>query len=258
MSIDRMGGKHIISKEVLQKLIMANFVRQGNDFRIGFNELLRTPEVTSCRFFLRFIAITVNQRGGHVHMGIMRTLRRILLFFVVIFLFACAGKTEVYRDPNMDFGAIRSIAVMPFLSLARDNIAAERVRDVFINDLLATGAVYVVPVGEVARGVTRAEIANPATPSPEEVIKLAGIIKVQAVITGALKEYGEVRSGTTSANIISVSLQMMESQTGKIVWSASTTKGGISIWDRLFGGGGQPMDKITQKAVEDLINKLFK
>ena len=191
-------------------------------------------------------------------MGTMRTLRRMLLCLVVIFLVACAAKTEIYRDQNMDFGAIQSIAVMPFVSLARDNIAAERVRDVFINDLLATGAVYVVPVGEVARGVARVEIANPAAPSPEEVVKLAGIIKVQAVITGVLKEYGEVRSGTTSANIVSVSLQMMEVQTGKVVWSASSTKGGISISDRLFGGGGQPMNKITTKAVEDLINKLFK
>ena len=192
-------------------------------------------------------------------MGMMKILvKRIFLCLAVIFLAACATTTEVYRDANMDFGAIQSIAVMPFVSLARDNIAAERVRDVFINDLLATGAVYVVPVGEVARGVARVEIANPAAPSPEEVVKLAGIIKVQAVITGVLKEYGEVRSGTTAANIISVSLQMMEVQTGKVVWSASTTKGGISILDRLFGGGGQPMNKITQKAVKDLINKLFK
>lgn len=182
-----------------------------------------------------------------------------LICFIAVFCVSSAGATtEIYRDPNMDFGAIQSIAVMPFVSLARDNIAAERVRDVFINDLLATGAVYVVPVGEVARGVARTEIANPSAPSPEEVVKLANIIKVQAVITGVLKEYGEVRSGTTSSNIISVSLQIMEAQTGKVVWSASSTKGGINILDRLFGGGGQPMDKITQKAVEDLINKLFK
>ncbi len=184
--------------------------------------------------------------------------KRVFLCLTVLFLVGCATGTEIYRDANMDFGSIQSIAVMPFVSLARDNVAAERARDVFINGLLATGAVYVVPVGEVARGVARAEIATPTTPSPEEVVKLANIIKVQAVITGVLKEYGEVRSGTTAANIISVSLQMMEAQTGRVVWSASTTKGGISILDRLFGGGGQPMDKITQKAVEDLINKLFK
>ncbi len=191
-------------------------------------------------------------------MRIMRILKRTLVYFIAIFVVACGGKTEIYRDQNMDFGAIQSVAVMPFVSLARDNIAAERVRDVFINGLLATGAVYVVPVGEVARGAARVEIATPATPSPEEVVKLATVIKVQAVVTGVLKEYGEVRSGTTSANIVSVSLQMMEGQTGKVVWSASSTKGGISILDRLFGGGGQPMDTITKKAVDDLINKLFK
>jgi hypothetical protein len=123
---------------------------------------------------------------------------------------------------------------------------------------LATGAVYVVPVGEVARGVARAEVQNPSAPSPEEAVKLGSIIKVQAIITGAVREYGEVRSGATSANIISVSLQMFETQTGKVVWTDSSTRGGISIWDRLFGGGGQPMNKVTEKAVNDLIYRLLK
>ena len=158
----------------------------------------------------------------------------------------------------MDFGSIQTIAVMPFLNLSKETMAGERVRDVFINKLLATGAVYVLPIGEVARGIARTEVQNPAAPSQEEVVKLSGIIKVQAVITGVVKEYGEVRSGTSSANIISVSLQMMEGTTGKVVWTASTTKGGISIWDRLFGGGGRPVNDITDKAIDDLINKLFK
>ena len=184
-------------------------------------------------------------------------LLKILLFLVPFLLSACAT-TEIYRDPNMDFGAIQTIAVMPFQNFTRDNIAGERVRDVFINKLLATGAVYVLPIGEVARGVARAEIQNPTAPSQEEVVKLSGLIKAQAVITGVLKEYGEVRSGTSSSNIISMSLQMMEGTTGKVVWTASTTKGGISIFDRLFGGGGRPMNDITDRAVDDLINKLFK
>jgi len=180
------------------------------------------------------------------------------LFFLVPFLLSACATTDIYRDPNMDFGAIQIIAVVPFVNLSKDTIAGERVRDVFINKLLATGAVYVLPIGEVGRGIARAEIQNPAAPSQEEVVKLSGIIKAQAVITGAVKEYGEVRSGTSSANIISVSLQMMEGTQGKVVWTASTTKGGISIWDRLFGGGGRPMNDITDKAVDDLINKLFK
>jgi hypothetical protein len=106
--------------------------------------------------------------------------------------------------------------------------------------------------------VARAEIAAPTTPSPEEVVKLGGIIKVQAIFTGVVREYGEVRSGATAANAISVSLQMIETQTGKVVWTASSTKGGITIWDRLFGGGGRPMNVVTEEAVNDLLAQLFK
>jgi hypothetical protein len=184
---------------------------------------------------------------------------KILLIFSIFFLISCATSLrDVYIDPNMDFGAIKSVGVMPFVSLARDPVVADRVRDVFINKLLATGAVYVLPVGEVARGTVRAEVQNPSVPSPEEVVKLGGILKAQAIITGTVKEYGEVRSGTASSNIISVSLQMIETQSGKVVWSASSTEGGVNLWDRLFGGGGKPMNEVTEKAVDDLISKLFK
>ena len=186
----------------------------------------------------------------------MVTARRALFFFI-FFLSACATTSDLYRDPNMDFGSIQTIAVMPFANLSRESAAAERARDVFINTLLATGAVYVVPPGEVARGVARVEVQNPVAPSPEEMVKLASMLKVQAVITGVVREYGELRSGSTMANTISLGLRMIETQTGKVVWSASSTKGKITVWNRLFGGGGEPMNVITQKAVNDLVNKLF-
>jgi polysaccharide biosynthesis protein PelC len=89
------------------------------------------------------------------------------------------------------------------------------------------------------------------------VTKLAKIVKVDAVISGVVREYGDVRSGTASADVISISLQLVEGQTGRVVWSASTTQGGISMMDRLFGGGGRPLNDVTEKAVNDLIFKLF-
>jgi hypothetical protein len=183
---------------------------------------------------------------------------KLFFFLILLLLISCARPRSTYIDPNMDFGTVKSVAVMPFLSLARDPIVAERVRDVFINRLLATGAVYVVPVGEVARGIARSEVQNPSAPSPEEAVKFGGIIKVQAIITGTVREYGEVRSGNVSANIISISLQMIETQTGKVVWADSSTRGGISIWDRLFGGGGKPMNTVTEEAVNDLIYRLLR
>lgn len=169
----------------------------------------------------------------------------------------CASTTDVFRDSTMDFGSVKSVAVLPFANLSKDQLAGERVRDVFNTMLMASGAIYAIPTGEVARGIAAAGIANPAAPSAEDIVKLAKSVKVDAVISGVVREYGDVRSGTSSADVISVSLQMMEGQTGRVVWSASTTKGGIGMSDRLFGGGGRPLNDVTEKAVNDLINKLF-
>lgn len=186
-------------------------------------------------------------------------IKKIISLLIFFGLAACAHKTSgVFRDQSMDFGAIQNIAVMPLSNQTREQTASDRVRDVFINKLLSTGAAYVLPVGEVKRGITRAGISDPTAPSPEEIVKFAGIVKVDAVITGVLKEYGEVRSGTASATSIALSMQMLEAQSGRVVWSASSTKGGITIGDRLLGGGGEPMNVVTEKAVDDIIDKLFK
>jgi len=188
-----------------------------------------------------------------------KSIRRlgVALLFILVSTGCATTSKVVYRDPNMDFGSIQTVAVMPFGNLTRENIAGERVRDVFMTMLQATGGVYVIPPGEVARGITRLSLERPTSPTPEEVTKFAKIVSTDAVFTGTVNEYGEVRSGTAAANVVSVSLQMMEAQTGKVVWSASSTRGGVTTSDRLFGGGGEPMNATTQKAVDDLLEKLF-
>jgi polysaccharide biosynthesis protein PelC len=189
----------------------------------------------------------------------MAMTRTTIPILMLIWLTACSGSSShVFRDANMDFGVVQNVAVMPFANQTREQTAADRVRDVFVNKMLFTGGVYVTPLGEVKRGIMRAGISDPTAPSPEEVTKFVGIVKVDAVITGTVKEYGEVRSGTAVSNVISISMQMLEAQTGRIVWSAASTKGGVTIGDRLFGGGGEPMNVVTEKAVDDIINKLFK
>lgn len=183
----------------------------------------------------------------------------VLLLLAGSLLPACAARSrlEVYRDQNFDFNSVRVIAVVPFENLTKETQAANRVRDVFMNMLLSTGAVYVLPAGEVARGLTRAGIEKVAALSAEDAVRLGGIVKADAVITGVVREYGEIRAGASASNVISLSVQMMETQTGRIVWTATATRGGITTSDRLFGGGGRPMDDITRDAVVEVLNKLF-
>jgi hypothetical protein len=181
-----------------------------------------------------------------------------LLFLLVSAGCATSSSKVVFRDPNMDFGSLQSVAVMPFTNLTRETVAGERIRDVFMTMLQATGGVYVIPPGEVGRGIARLNLERPASPTPEEVTKFAKIVNVDALFTGAVTEYGEVRSGSSTANVVSISVQLMEAQTGRVVWSAASTEGGVTTTDRLFGGGGEPMNATTQKAVDDLLEKLFR
>ena len=182
-----------------------------------------------------------------------------ILLFILVAMVACttSGISENYHDPEMDFSALRTIAVMPFENLTADKQAGQRVRDTFMTSLMATGVVYVIPAGEINRGILRLQIKNPISPDGEDIAKLSSLIRADAVITGVVREFGLVRSGQASAGVISISMQMVESQSRKAVWTASTTKGGISTWNRLFGGGGRPMNEITEQAVNDIINKLF-
>jgi hypothetical protein len=170
----------------------------------------------------------------------------------------CASNTQVYQDEAMDFGAIQRVAVLPLSNLSREIAAAERVRDVLSSMLLSSGAVYVLPPGETARGLARTGVLAPTTPTVEEIVKLGQALKVEAIVGGTLKEYGEVRSGSSVSNVISLSLTLYETTTGKAVWSASTTKGGVSLKDRLLGGGGSALNDVTEKAVYELVDKMLR
>ncbi len=185
--------------------------------------------------------------------------RRAALAALLSALAACAGGSGArYQDPNMDFGSVKTVAVMPFQNLARETSAGERVRDVFATMLLATGAMYVVPQGEVQRAVAKGSIQSPTVLGTEDVVKLGQMLKADALVTGVVREYGEVRTGSTSANVVALSVQMVETATGKVVWSASSTKGGVGLGDRLLGSSGTPMNQVTEAAVDDLLNKLFR
>jgi hypothetical protein len=173
-------------------------------------------------------------------------------------LTSCASH-RAYHNANMDFASVHTVAVLPFWNLSKDPQGADRVRDVFTTALLATNAIYVVPTGEVARAVSRVGVASAVSPAADEVVKLCGMLKADAVITGVLKEYGEVRTSSAAANVVSLSLQMQEAGTGKVVWSGSSTKGGVGWSARLLGAtGGDPVNDVTEQAIDDLLAQLFR
>jgi hypothetical protein len=182
-----------------------------------------------------------------------------VLGLAVLALGGGCAKQRVYQNPNMDFASVRTIAVLPFWNLTRDQQGADRVREVFSNALLSTNAVYVVPTGEVARAIARLNIQSPSTPTADEVVKLCSMLKADALIAGVLKEYGEVRTSSSAADVVSISVQLFEGGTGKVVWAGASSAGGVGWSARLLGSaGGRPVNEVTEQAVDELLSQLFK
>lgn len=185
---------------------------------------------------------------------------RICLISILLLAASCAGHRGArmtFHDPNMDFGLIQSVAVMPFENLSNAQNAAEASRDVFMTLLQAKVDLYVIPPGEILRAISRIQPENPRLPTEEEVVKLAENLEADVIITGTVLEYGQVRSGSAASNVCSLSIRMLEGQTGRVVWSASATRGGVSAGDRLVGSGGQPMNVVVTRAAGDLVGRLF-
>lgn len=185
----------------------------------------------------------------------------VLVLGALLTFSGCAARRGVdvtYHDPDMDFSLIRSVAVMPLDNLSNNKTADASVRDVLMTVLQATGAFYVLPPGEVGRGISRLALASPSQPTAEEVVQFAEVVGVDVVFVGTVREYGELRSGGSVAGVVSFSLRMLEAQTGRVVWSASASAGGVSVKDRVFGGGGRPMDEVTRKAVSRVTDRLFR
>jgi len=185
---------------------------------------------------------------------------RTCLISIMLLAAGCAGHRgtqATFHDPNMDFGLIRSVAVLPFENLSGAQHAAETSRDVFMTLLQAKVDLYVIPPGEILRAISRVQPENAQEPTEEEAVKLAQNLEADVVITGTVLEFGQVRSGSAASNVCSLSIKMLEGQTGKVVWSASSTRGGVSAGDRLVGSGGQPMSIVVTKAAEDLVDRLF-
>jgi TolB-like protein len=167
------------------------------------------------------------------------------------------GLESTYADPEVDLSLVQTVAVMPFVNLTSDDRAGERVRDVFSTMLQATGAVYVVPPGEVTKAVNRLRVGKSDEPAPEDVTAIGSAVKADVVVTGVVREYGQVRSGNSTANAIAVSVKLFATESGKVIWSGASTAGGVTASDRFFGGGGEPMELVTEDALRDLIDRIY-
>ncbi|HVO09258.1 MAG TPA: CsgG/HfaB family protein [Vicinamibacteria bacterium] len=190
----------------------------------------------------------------------MRSPLTILLVALAPALAGCASHTTTqYLHPNVDLGAMKTVAVLPFENVTQEQTAGEKVQRIFITELLATGVFQVVEPGAVNKAL-RAERSDLAVSglAPADLKRLGEALKVDGFFMGTVIDFNESHSGSTPAPEVTVQLRLVEAQSGVTVWNTSKTRSGASLSARMFGVGGDSLTQAAREVVREELHTLVK
>lgn len=179
------------------------------------------------------------------------------MLLIALMLSGCRASTPVHHiDPDVDFSFFKKVAVLPLDNLTNNKSAGEIVKQVVISELLASGLVDVVIPGEVLSAIGELGIQNISTLNRRQIKALGKALQVEAVIMGAVEQYGEVRSGNVSAPEVTITLMMADVESGNIIWSITLTRGGLDFMARHFGAKSETMSETVQGVVREAVQTL--
>lgn len=159
-----------------------------------------------------------------------------------------------YTRQNFDFSFIKKVAVLPFDNFTNEKFAAEHIRRLVINEILASGVADVALSGELSK-VVRTESGGAL--APDDIKKVGKALNAEAVLAGSVERYEDAKGGAFAAPEVSLSLIMYDTDSGSIVWSVSASTGGASFATRHFGARCDTLSEASGKVVKRAVSTLL-
>ncbi len=181
-----------------------------------------------------------------------------LLVTTLVLLGGCGGMgPTTFVHPDFNFGFVERVAVVPFENLSSDPAAGAKATRYFTTALLATESFAVVEPGEVSRALEQFGLVSAAQLTEAQVISLGQELEAQAVFFGSLSESAALRSGSTTINVVTVVVRLLETETGTTIWSATNTDDSASFWSSLFGTGQKSSSEVMRRCIDGCLDTLM-
>ncbi len=162
-----------------------------------------------------------------------------------------APPIESYVRENTNVMLIRTIAVLPFEGSGR----TARIRELTITQLLANNMFDVIDKGLVDKFMQQEAIQGGAPLDIFTLRRIGESLDVKAVMLGSVEEVTNSR-GSASYDEITMTLRIIECETGQILWQASGMRSGYSTADRLFGMAPKDRFQVTLDLLYDLMDTI--
>jgi len=196
-----------------------------------------------------------------------RVARKSVLSIAVFLAFAlasCSGSPSVKSiskpsESKRQYLGLKKVAILPFTNLGGDKGAEDQAVDIVKLELNLLGTFPEVEnplyVADVFKSL---KIRKLDTLDPETVKKLGSEMGVQALLLGDINAWG-LGEGSEAAMHVSLTLTLIDTTTGKLLWVGSGSQRASFTWGRVFGLNEGPTDlEIGRKVVSSLLKSMSK
>lgn len=194
--------------------------------------------------------------------ALIRTVRRAAtatcVVLAMVWLSGCAAAPRLFVNRDADMTLYKKVAIAPFTNLSGEPYATGRVVRAFTTELVISNRLSIVDPSMYQAELERLD-ARMDSQGAIDITKLreaCGKLDATAVIRGAVSEYGMRRNGTEEFPVVSFDAEMVDVQTGIVVWRISVTESGKGRLPIVGGVAERTFSRVTEAACKRAVNLL--
>ncbi len=173
-------------------------------------------------------------------------------------LAGCAAGPRLYVNRDADMTLYKRVVVAPFVNLSGDPYAVGRVARALTTELVVVDRFQLVDPSLLHGELEQMHVVPDVT-GQYEINKLreaAGKLQATAIIRGSVSEYAMRRMGTEEFPVVAFDCEMVDVQTGIVIWRISVQESGKGRLPIIGGSGERTFTRVTQEACERAVSIL--
>ena len=173
------------------------------------------------------------------------------LFLTPLLIVGCAVLSREALSPH----ASKKVAILPFYNISGYRDAGKVVANIFVTEMFKTDRFNVEETGNIVQFMIQERMDTIGEIEIERLKILGKRLGVDAVMTGTVEEFAEA-GGAYSVPTVAITARMIDSNTGKLIWSGQNKRKGDDYIIVLDLGEVRSLTALTQKVVREMIDTI--
>ena len=190
-----------------------------------------------------------------INISLGRTVRQAAIVLTVAVLAAATagcGERINFSTNGKDITEmnLRKVAVLPFSNVSGKKSASLVVERAYVTELFKSGLFLVEEPGNVRRFLIGEQVKISGEMGVERLLILGKRLRVDAVIVGTVEEFYDGRRRTPT---VSISARMIESGTGRLLWTSQHKKRGDDYIIVFEIGKIRSTTELAERVVKEMV-----